>query len=148
MLEGEVVVSTIAHYPTYVRFFSTAEYFLMTDEQHTPAAGRDIDSRGFHAQAGYMLVPRKVDVGVLVARVDPDTAIDDSDVSEWRAVLGYFWQAHNLKLQADAGRVEYGPRFSTLPSRARQGMPSLGTRLVSGAALSDTQVRVQLQLAF
>src|SRR5947208_7955749 len=25
VLEGEVVVSTIAHYPTYVRFFSTAE---------------------------------------------------------------------------------------------------------------------------
>ena len=31
VLEGEVVVSTIAHYPTYVRFFSTAEKLSLGD---------------------------------------------------------------------------------------------------------------------
>lgn len=128
--------------------FATAEYFLMRDEQHAPLAGRDIDSRGFHAQAGYLLMQRKVDIGALYGWVDPDTEVGDAAVRELRGVVGYYWQAHGLKLQADAGQVEYGARFASLSSRARQGLPALGTRLASGVSLSDRQVRVQLQLAF
>jgi hypothetical protein len=85
---------------------------------------------------------------VLVARVKGNTDVDDADVSELRGVVGYFWQAHNLKLQADVGALGYGPNYSTLSARARQGLPALGTRLTSGQSFTDTQVRVQLQLAF
>jgi phosphate-selective porin OprO and OprP len=130
------------------RFYSTAEYFLMSDEQEAPVAGADVDSHGFHVQAGYMLVAKKVEVGALYAWIDPNTDVDDAAVREVRAVFGYYWQAHNLKLQADAGQLHYDARFSTLSARARQGLPALGPRLVSGKSLADTQVRVQLQLAF
>ena len=130
------------------RLFSTAEFFWMTDEQENPVAGPDIHSHGLHAQVGYMLVPRRVEAGVMYAWIDPDTDVDDAALREWRGVFGYYWQAHNLKLQADAGQLLYGPAFSTLSTRARQGLPVLGSRLVSGQSLADTQVRVQLQLAF
>lgn len=130
------------------RFYTTAEYFWMTDEQQIPASGPDIDSRGFHAQAGVMPIPRKLDVGILFARVNGNTDVDGAELSEVRGVVGYHWQAHNLKLQGDVGRLGYGENFATLSSRARQGLPGLGTRLVAGRSLNDTQVRVQLQLAF
>ena len=130
------------------RLFTTAEYFWMTDEQSNPAAGRDIDSRGFHAQGGYMLVPQRLEVGLLVSRITPDTDIDDAELSEVRGVLGYYWQGHGLKLQGDVGQLGFGENFSTLPARARQGLPSLGARLSSGQDFRDLQVRVQLQLAF
>lgn len=130
------------------RFFSTAEHFWMVDERTNPVAGPGLRSRGYHVQAGVMLVPRTVDVGVLYATVDPDTDIEDAAVTELRGVVGYFWQAHNLKLQADIGRQSFGPAFSGLASRARQGLPSLGARLVSGQDLSDTQLRAQLSFAF
>lgn len=130
------------------RVYSTAEYFWTTDEQQNPVSGADIDSRGFHAQAGYMVVPKTVEVGILYARIDGNTNVDDAEVSELRGVLGYHWQAHNLKLQADIGQLGYGRNFAGLSSRARQGLPSLGTRLVTGRSFSDTQFRVQLQLAF
>jgi phosphate-selective porin OprO/OprP len=129
------------------RVYSTAEYFWMTDEQRNPVAGPDIDSRGFHAQAGYFVVPKTVEVGVLYARITPDTEVDDAETSELRGVVGYYWQAHGLKLQADAGALGYGSRFSTLSSRARQGLTALGTRTSTGS-FRDTQVRVQFQLAF
>ena len=132
----------------YPRFYTTAEYFWMTDEQQVPAVGPDIDSRGFHAQAGVMAVPRTIEVGLLFARIDGDTDVDAAELSEWRGVVGYYWQAHNLKLQADIGQLGYGANFATMSSRARQGLPGLGTRLVAGRSLNDTQVRVQLQLAF
>jgi phosphate-selective porin OprO and OprP len=130
------------------RVFLTAEQFWMRDEQQVPTAGRDIKSHGFHAQAGYMVKPRTIDVGVQLARVNPDTEVDEAGVSEVRGVFGYFFQGHSLKLQTDVGQVSFGSRFSTLSARARQGLPALGTRLATGRHLSDTQARVQLQLSF
>ena len=130
------------------RLFATGEYFWMTDEQENPVPARDIRSRGFHAQGGYMVLPRRVEVGMLVAQVSGDTDVDDADVSEIRGVFGYYWQGHGLKLQGDAGVLRYDPNFSLMSARARQGLPVLGSRLVSGRRISDTQVRVQLQLAF
>ena len=130
------------------RFYFTAEYFWMTDEQNNPTALPDIDSRGYHAQAGFMVVPRTVEVGILVAQIDGNTRQDDAGVRELRGVLGYYWQSHNLKLQTDIGEIGYDANFSSLSSRARQGLPVLGTRLGTGRSFSDTQLRVQLQLAF
>ena len=130
------------------RLFATAEHFWMTDEQENPSEGRDIDSRGFHVQASYMLAPRTVEVGVLYSRIDGDTDVDDAALTEIRGVASYYWQAHNLKLQADFGQLGYGANYSALSSRARQGLPALGTRLVSRQRLEDLQLRVQFQLAF
>jgi hypothetical protein len=95
-----------------------------------------------------MVMPRTTEVGLRYAKVAGDRDVSDADVTELRGVVGYFWQGHNLKLQADVGQVGYGANFARLSSRARQGLPALGTRLVSGTDLTDTQVRVQLQLAF
>ena len=130
------------------RFSSTAEHFWMVDERENPTRAPDVDSRGFHAQGGVMLVPRAAEIGVLYARVNGDTAVDDAAVTELRGVFGYYWQAHSLKLQADVGQVGYGSAFAATSSVARQGLPSLGTRLVAGEDLDDTQVRVQLTLSF
>ena len=120
----------------------------MTDEQDNPVSGPDIVSRGFHAQAGYMIRPHRLEAGLLFSRITPDSDVDDADVTELRGVLGYYWQSHNLKLQADVGQLGYGENFSALSGRARQGLPALGPRLVTGSSLHDTQLRVQLQLAF
>jgi phosphate-selective porin OprO/OprP len=130
------------------RFFSTAEFFWMRDEQDNPVDSRTIHSRGFHAQAGYMLLPRRLEAGLLFARITPDTEVDDAEVTELRGVIGYYWRAHNLKLQADLGRLGYAENFGALSSRARQGLPSLGPRLVSGESLADTQLRIQMQVSF
>jgi phosphate-selective porin OprO and OprP len=130
------------------RFYSTAEYFWMTEEQQNPVAGPDLDSQGFHVQAGYMLAPRTTEIGIRYAAVEGNTAVSNAAVREVRGVVGYFWRAHNLKLQADAGQLRYDAGYAGLSSRARSGLPSLGTRLVSGRRLADTQLRVQMQVAF
>lgn len=128
------------------RFYSTVEYFWMIDEQTNPTRGPDVTSRGFHAQAGYMATPQ-VEIGARYAQVSGDVDVDDANVTEWRGVVGYFWRTHNLKLQGDAGQTMFGSGFSGLSSRARSGLPTLGTRL-GGGEFADRQVRVQLQVAF
>lgn len=130
------------------RFYSTAEYFWMTEEQENPAAGPDLDSRGFHVQAGYMAARRTLELGIRYALVEGNTDVRDAAVGEIRGVFGYFWRAHNLKLQADAGQVRYDAGYAGLAARARAGLPSPGRRLVSDRSLADNQVRVQMQIAF
>lgn len=130
------------------RFHTTAEYFWMTEDVENPVAGPALDSRGFHAQAGYMLVPRTTEVGVRYSEVDGHTSVDDSNVRELRGVFGYFWRAHNLKVQADVGQLRYDARYAGLSPRARAGLPSLGNRLDTGRPLTDTQLRVQMQVGF
>jgi phosphate-selective porin OprO and OprP len=130
------------------RFFTTAEYFWMTEEQTNPVPGPDIDSHGFHAQAGYMLIPRNLEVAVLFAQIDGDRNLDDSNLNEIRGALSYYFRSHNLKVQGDIGQLRFDPNYAALSGRARLGLPGLGTRLVSGESLSDTQFRLQLQVAF
>jgi hypothetical protein len=131
-----------------LRFYSTAEYFWQTEEQQNPVAGPDIESRGYHAQVGFMAVPRVVEAGIRYAEVNGDTGVPDSNLREIRGVVGYFWRAHNLKVQADVGQLRYEAGFPGLTSRTRAGLPGLGTRLVTGQALADWQVRVQVQVVF
>ena len=130
------------------RIYTTAEYFRATDEQANPTSRPDLHSAGFHLQGGYMLVPERIEIALLWARIEGDTDVDDAEVSELRSGINYFWVAHNLKLQADIGEVAYGSQFASLSARARQGLPVPGPRLVTGDALSDLQVRVQFQLGF
>ena len=130
------------------RFYSTAEFFWMTDEQANPIALADLRSQGYHAQAGVMVVPSRAELAVRYARIEGDSSRDDSAVRELRGAFGYYWRGHNLKLQADIGQVGYDAGFAALSSRARAGLPTVGTRLVSGQSLTDTEFRLQLQLAF
>lgn len=128
------------------RVHTTAEYFWMNEEVANPVSGPDLESWGVHAQGGYMIAPR-TEIGIRYAVVEGDTNVDDARVRELRGVIGYFWRAHNLKLQGDVGQVRYGAGYGGLSPRARAGLPSLGTRL-AGGSFTDTQVRVQMQLAF
>jgi phosphate-selective porin len=128
------------------RVYSTAEFYWMADEQQNPTAGPTIDSRGFHVQGGVTVMP--VELALRYARISGDTALDDAELTEWRAGVDYYWRAHSLKLQADVGQVSYGANYAALSPKARSGLPALGPRLTNGRALSDTQVRMQFQLAF
>lgn len=131
-----------------LRFYGTAEYFAMRDEQRNPIADRDVNSQGYHAQIGFMLVPRTVELGLRYAEVEADKDIDNAKLREIRGVFGYYWRSHNLKLQADVGQVRYDKNYGSLSSLARSGLPGLGPRLVTGESLGDLQFRMQMQVAF
>jgi hypothetical protein len=131
-----------------LRFSSTAEYYWMNDEQSNPSPGPDLKSRGYHAQAGFMLVPRTVEVAIRYAAIDGDTNLNDTTLTEVRGGFGCYWQGHNLKLQTDIGGVGYDESYGALSARARQGLPPLGGRIGAARKVFDTQLRLQLQVAF
>jgi phosphate-selective porin OprO/OprP len=149
----------------YRRFHATGEYFVMEDETTTSTQVLDPngnptntfvitttdgpESSGFHVQGGVMVVPRTVEVGLRYAQIDPDDDLIDDKVTEARAVFGWYFQGHNLKVQADAGRLSFEERFGPgTSSVAERGMPSLGARIGAAEKRTDVQYRVQMQVAF
>jgi phosphate-selective porin len=123
------------------RVFLAGEGFWQRDEVHNPTPGPAVESRGWQVQGGYMLVARRVELDARYAEVDPDHGTAGDGATELRGGVNYYWKGHNLKLQADAGRLTYE---ASAPGRAN------ASRLPTAAGLevTDYQVRVQLQLYF
>jgi phosphate-selective porin len=80
-----------------------ANAYRRTEEQ---AVGPDVDADGALAQVGYFFIPKKLEVAVRWAEFDPDTDVSGDTQTETRVGFGYFWSQHNLKFQADYGRIE------------------------------------------
>jgi phosphate-selective porin OprO/OprP len=80
-----------------------AELFDATDD---PETGADRDLKGFHAQAGYFIVPRKLELAARLAELDPDSGIDDNEQEERGIALNYFFNKHAHKLQLDYRQLE------------------------------------------
>ena len=130
------------------RLFGTAEYFQMTDEVDNPVDTPAVHSRGYHAQLGFLAIPKRLEIAVRYAEINPDTDVGNANVAERRLGATLFVSGHALKLQADAGRIRYDGGFASLSSIAKRGIPPLGTRLSTDTVLQDEQYRVQAQLDF
>ena len=66
----------------------------------------DFDDEGFNVQAGYFIIPQKFEVAVRFGELDPNSDVDDNEREERGIALGYFFNKHNNKLQADYRELE------------------------------------------
>ncbi len=64
-------------------------------------SGGDLAGAGAHVQAGYFLIPERLEIGARGALVRKDLDADDDDEIEAGPVLNWFFEGHGLKLQAD-----------------------------------------------
>lgn len=80
-----------------------AEYFDASDD---PETGADRDLEGFHAQAGYFIVPKRFEVAARLAELDPNAGVDNDEQEERGLALNYFFNKHAHKLQLDYRQLE------------------------------------------
>ncbi len=121
------------------RLFLTAEGFWQRGEVRNPTAGPDVEGSGWHVQGGYMVLAKRLELDLRYAEVDPDRDVEADKSTELRAGANYYWKAHNLKLQADAGLLTYEAEASGRSKRLPEA---------AGERLQDFQLRLQLQLSF
>ncbi|UJS16167.1 MAG: porin [Candidatus Jettenia sp.] len=75
------------------------EYFVMTED---PEGGGDsLDSDGFFTQAGYFVIPKRLEVAARYSLLDPDNDASDDFGREYTAGINYYFRAHRSKIQAD-----------------------------------------------
>ena len=93
-------------------FSAAAEYiYAAVDSDRVQSAapfGSDpgsFSARGWYAQAGYFLIPKKFDAAFRWSELDPNDDVDHNDQREIRGALGWYFSGHNLKLQGDVGQL-------------------------------------------
>jgi hypothetical protein len=121
--------------------FLTGELFWQRNEPNALVNGTDVDSLGWQVQGGYMVVARRLELDARYAEVDPDRGAPGDKATELRAGANYYWKAHNVKLQTDAGWLGYEPKGPGRTSASRLAA-------AAGRKITDFQVRAQLQLYF
>jgi phosphate-selective porin OprO and OprP len=93
----------------YRGFSATGEYTL---RQATPETGSEFDDKGFHVQASYAFKAPKMGPGAFweiagrYATIDPSDLLSGNDRKETGAALNYYYNRHNLKVQADFRQIE------------------------------------------
>ena len=66
----------------------------------------DFDHDGWSVQAGYFVIPQKLEVALRLAELDPNANVADNEREESGVAIGYFFNKHNHKLQADYRQIE------------------------------------------
>lgn len=66
--------------------------------------GDTITSDGFYTQAGYFIIPKKLEVGTRYSMLDPDSDIRDDIQKEYSAGINYYFRGHRSKIQTDVAR--------------------------------------------
>lgn len=103
------------------------EYLLGQAESQRTITKNLLRAQGFYAQAGYMIIPKTLEVAFRYSYLDPDRDVANDLITEQIGAVSYYFNKHNLKLQADVGNIH--TQTSTTPT-------------------DDMQYRVQAQIIF
>lgn len=110
------------------RGFSTqGENFGGTAEGRTH--GRTVHARAYYVQAGYFLVPKRLEATARYSCVDPNRDAPPDLQVEATGAVSYYFRGHNLKLQGDYTNIHV-------------------QQAAERESTDDKQIRVQAQLAF
>ncbi len=87
---------------------------------------------GFHAQAGYFITPKKLQVAARYAQATNEEDKDENDV-EIRGAINYYFHGHNWKWATDIGVLQGGTAKNLLGTNTTE---------------SDLQIRSMAQMSF
>lgn len=77
------------------------EYFARTEDPESD--GETVDSDGFFTQAGYFVIPKKLELAARYSMLDPNNNVPDDLQREYTGGINYYFRAHRSKIQADVG---------------------------------------------
>jgi phosphate-selective porin OprO and OprP len=101
------------------------EYLL--GEAEAQSNNKLLRAQGFYAQAGYMIIPKKLEAAFRYSYFDPNRDAANDHIIETIGAVSYYFDKNNLKIQGDVGNIH--TQTSTKPT-------------------DDMQYRVQVQLIF
>jgi phosphate-selective porin len=104
--------------------FAIAEYLLGQAEGNN--SGKLLRAQGWFIQGGYCIIPKKFEASLRYSWLDPNRDLPNDQLTEVAGALSYYFNEHNLKIQADIADLHnQATNFS-----------------------SETQYRLQAQIVF
>jgi len=83
--------------------FAQAEYFWGQGEGAT--TNNHVNAQGYYVQAGYCILPKRLEVAMRYSYLDPNWNVTNNLQTEVIGAVSYYFNNHNLKLQADVGNI-------------------------------------------
>jgi phosphate-selective porin OprO/OprP len=97
----------ILGYDVVAKFKGFSAYAEFFDRENDRNKGfSDFDDAGLILQAGYFILPQKLEIALRSAEFDPNSDVDNNERSEEGLALNWFLNKHNHKLQADYRLIE------------------------------------------
>jgi phosphate-selective porin len=97
----------------------------------------NVIANGFYAQAGYMVLPKKVELAVRYAWMDYNRNTPNDNQTEVQGAISWYIEGHNLKIQADVTKQNIQVNNTTIVKGLNTNVP-----------LDNTIFRAQAQLLF
>jgi len=83
--------------------FVQAEYFW--GQADGALTDNTLRAQGYYAQAGYCILPKRLEAAIRYSYLDPNRDRANDTQTEVIGALSYYFNNHNLKLQADVGNI-------------------------------------------
>ena len=119
LVDSDGILGVVELSMKYRGFSWHNEYFAMTENPE--GDGETVDSDGFFTQAGYFVIPKKLEVAARYSMLDPDNDVKHDIGKEYTAGVNYYFRAHRSKIQADVGHfvTEQGDEDDKNENRVR-----------------------------
>jgi phosphate-selective porin OprO/OprP len=105
-----------------------SEYMVGQADSQALSSNNILRAQSFYAQAGYMVIPKKLEAAFRYSYYDPNRDVSNDTQTEQIGCLSYYFNKHNLKLQGDIGNIHQ--------------------QNTSGSATNTMQYRLQAQIIF
>ncbi len=115
-----------------------AEYYW-GQANSSSRSNKNLISRGAYAQAGYMVIPKTVELSVRYNWMDYNAYATNSLKSEVQGAVSWYINSHNLKIQGDVTSSSYQANAATSNGAAAPK---------GGNSQTDTLFRTQAQILF
>jgi len=83
--------------------YTVAEYFF--GQAEGDQSGALLRAHGFFVQSGYCVIPKKLEVAARYSYFDPNRDVRNDLQTEVAGAISYYFNKHNLKLQADIADI-------------------------------------------
>jgi len=113
--------------------FAQAEYFW--GQADGAITDNTVRAQGFYAQAGYCILPKRLEVAMRYSYLDPNQDLTNNLQTEVIGAISYYFNNHNLKLQADIGNIHKSGATTDAVTGQRK-------------STDDMQYRMQATVAF
>ncbi|WKZ19285.1 MAG: porin [Candidatus Jettenia sp. CY-1] len=85
----------------YRGFTWDSEYYIRENDPEND--GDSITSDGFYTQAGYFVLPKKLEVAARYSMLDPNEDVRNDVQTEYTVGINYYFRGHRQQIQADVG---------------------------------------------
>lgn len=100
LADTDSVIGNIDAGMRYRGFTWDSEYYIRSNDPEADG-GDSITSDGFYTQAGYFIIPKKLELAVRYSLFDPDNDMPDDLQREYSTGVNYYFRGHRSKIQAD-----------------------------------------------